>query len=139
MIYLLNYERISQDIIDACGSYAIANILSITKTIVNLIQLLGPIICMVALAINFTKLMSNPDEKKYKPIIKNCIIALIILFMVPFIINLTMRLADESFDLAKCWNNAEEVANAGENSEYVETTEKPRKPVIVEPGNNNNP
>ena len=132
-MYILAYERISQDIIDACGSAGIANLLSITKTIVNLIQIVGPILAMIALAVCFTRLMTNPEEKKYKAALKNSLIALVVLFMVPLLINLTMSLADESFDLAKCWNNAEDVAKLGEDSTYVDTTDKPKQDIILTP------
>lgn len=124
MIYILEYEKISENIIDACGNIGIANILSIVKSFLDIIQIIGPILCIVALAINFTKLMTNPDEKKFKAGLKNSLIALVILFMVPFIINLTMSLADGSFDLATCWNNAEKVSTLGEDSNYVETSDK---------------
>ncbi len=130
MFYILDYERVSQDIIEACGSIGIAGLINIVKTVLSLIQIAGPILCMIALAINFIKLMSNPEEKKYKPIIKNCILALVILFMVPFIVNLVMRLADESFDLAKCWNNAEDVVEFGEDSQYVDTSDEAAQPIL---------
>ena len=130
MFYILDYERESQDIIEACGSIGIAGLINIVKTVLSLIQIAGPILCMIALAINFIKLMSNPEEKKYKPIIKNCILALVILFMVPFIVNLVMRLADESFDLAKCWNNAEDVVEFGEDSQYVDTSDEAAQPIL---------
>ena len=130
MFYILDYERVSQDIIEACGSIGIAGLINIVKTVLSLIQIAGPILCMIALAINFIKLMSNPEEKKYKPIIKNCILALVILLMVPFIVNLVMRLADESFDLAKCWNNAEDVVEFGEDSQYVDTSDEAAQPIL---------
>lgn len=136
MFYLLDYERVSSDIIEACGSVGIAGLLNIVKTILSTIQIIGPILCMVALAINFIKLMTNPEEKKYKPIIKNCIMALVILFMVPFIVNLVMSLADESFNLAKCWNNAESVVKLGEESNYVDTSGK--QPQSILPGTSGN-
>lgn len=132
-MYILAYERISKDIIDACGDAGIANLLSITKKIVNLIQIIGPILALVALAVCFTRLMANPDEKKYKAGLKNSLIALGVLFAVPFLINLTMSLTDESFDLAKCWNNAEKVAKIGEDSTYVDTSDKPKQPMITNP------
>lgn len=138
-MYILTHERISEDIINACGNAGIANLLSITKTIVNLIQIVGPILAMVALAICFTKLMTNPDEKKYKAGLKNSLIALGVLFAVPFLINLTMSLTDESFDLAKCWNNAEKVEKIGENSSYVDTSNGNRKPVITDSDDFDNP
>ena len=130
MFYILDYERVSEDIIEACGSIGIAGLINIVKTLLSLIQIIGPILCMIALTINFIKLMSNPDEKKYKPIIKNCIMALVILFMVPLIINVVMRFADESFDLAKCWNNAEDVVELGEDSQYVDTSEEPPQSIL---------
>ena len=130
-MYILAYERISQNIIDACGSSGIANLLNITKTIVNLIQIVGPILAMVALTFCFIRLMTNPEEKKYKAALNNSLIALVVLFMIPFLINLTMSLTDESFDLAKCWNNAEDVAKLGEDSTYVDTTDKPKQDIIV--------
>lgn len=133
MIYLLDYQRISQDIIDSCGSIGIANVLSITKSILNLIQIIGPILAVVALAINFTKLTANPEEKKYKAGLKNSIIALVVLFMVPFLVNLSMSLADESFSIATCWNNAEDVAKIGEDNDYVEITDKDRQEIITKP------
>ena len=130
MFYLLDYERVSSDIIEACGSVGIAGLLNIVKTVLSMIQIIGPILCMVALAINFIKLMTNPEEKKYKPIITNCIMALVILFMVPFIVNLVMSLADKSFNLAKCWNNAEAVVELGKESEYVNTSGKTPQSII---------
>ena len=48
---------VSEDIIEACGNIGIANILSIAKTVLNLIQIVGPILSIVALAICFAKLM----------------------------------------------------------------------------------
>ncbi len=127
------YERISQDIVDACGSIGIANILSITKKILNIIQIIGPILAMVALAICFIRLMTNPDEKKYKAGLKNSITALVLLFLIPFLVNLTMSLADESFDIAKCWNNAEAVISSESENTYVDTGEGNRQNVILKP------
>ena len=133
-MYILAYERISQNIIDACGSSGIANLLNITKTIVNLIQIVGPILAMVALTFCFIRLMTNPEEKKYKAALKNCLIALVVLFMVPLLINVAMSLADESFNIAKCWNNAAEVVAAEqEDSGYVDTSSKPKQEIISTP------
>ena len=45
-----------------------------------------------------------------------------VLFLVPFIVNLAMNLADESFDIAKCWNNAEAILQQAseEQNKYVD-------------------
>lgn len=131
-------ETISEDIIEACGNIGIANILSITKTILNIIQIVGPILSIISLAICFTKLITNPDEKKYKAGLKTSLISLVLLFMIPFLVNLTMSLADSSFDLAKCWNNAEKIANTGKST-YVDTSEEEKKSIIVQPGEYDTP
>ena len=123
-------ETISEDIIEACGNIGIANLLSITKTVLNMIQIIGPILSIVALGIFFTKLIANPDDKKTKAGLKNSIISLVILFLVPFLVNLSMSLADNSFDLATCWNHAEEVAKLGEESNYVETSDDERINIV---------
>ena len=130
---------VSEDIIEACGNIGIANILSITKTVLNLIQIVGPILSIVALAICFAKLITNPDEKKYKAGLKNSLIALVLLFMIPFLVNLTMSLADSSFDLAKCWNNAEQVASIGDESTYVETDDRDKQSIITNPDDYDTP
>lgn len=112
-----------------CSSVGLANILSIIKTCLNIIQIAGPIIGMVALVINFTKLMANPEEKKYSTSLKNSLIAMVMLFFLPFIINLTMGLLDNTFNLANCWTNAEKVKAEINNSNYIPTSDKERKSI----------
>lgn len=126
MIYIL-------DAASTCSSPALANILSILKQALALIQLIGPILGIVGLAICFTRLMVNPEEKKYKSAIKNCLIAILILFFIPFLVNLTMGLLDDSFNLATCWNNAESAKNSNGKAEYNNKKDKNKKPVILEP------
>ena len=128
MIYIL--EETNESIIDACGGIVLANIISIAKRILDLIQLVGPIIALVSLTICFIKLMTNPDDKKLKAGLKNSLIALVILFLVPFMVNLTMSLVDDTFSLAKCWNNAEEVASFDNDNTYVDTSEKPKQNIV---------
>lgn len=123
-------ETISSDIIESCGSVGIAGILSITKTVLNIIQIVGPILSIVGLAVCFVKLTVNPDDKKYKAGLKNSLISLVVLFMVPFLVNLSMSMADNTFDLATCWNHAEEVASLGEDSEYVEIHEDKKENIV---------
>ena len=48
--------------------------------------------------------MINPEDKKYKKAIINWLIAIVMLFMLPLIINLVMRLLDDSFSISRCWN-----------------------------------
>lgn len=101
------------DLTAVCGSYAVATLLSVFKRALNLIQMIGPIVGIIALIINFTKLMITPDEKKLKNVIRNWAIAIIILFLIPTCVNLVMRLFDDTFTVSKCWNQVDELFDNG--------------------------
>lgn len=101
------------DLTAVCGSYAVATLLSVFKRALNLIQMIGPIVGVIALIINFTKLMITPDEKKLKNVIRNWAIAIIMLFLIPTCVNLVMRLFDDTFTVSKCWNQVDELFDNG--------------------------
>ncbi len=110
MIYTL-------DTVTTCSSPILVNILSIMKTGLNIIQIVGPILTLIALTLNFSKLMANPDDKKSKKGLFNCLIATAILFFLPFVINLTMSIMGDNFTVSNCWNNVEEAKNNIENNQ----------------------
>lgn len=93
-------------IVNQCGDPALASILGMLKSILNIIHLVGPIIGIVSITISLIKLMSNPDEKKYKKLITNWVIAIVILFLLPMVVNVVMGLLDNSFTISSCWNYA---------------------------------
>ena len=101
------------DLTAVCGGYAVATLLSVFKRALNLIQMIGPIVGIIALIINFTKLMITPDEKKLKNVIRNWAIAIIMLFLIPTCVNLVMRLFDDTFTVSKCWNQVDELFDSG--------------------------
>ena len=101
------------DLTAVCGSYAVATLLSVFKRALNLIQMIGPIVVIIALIINFTKLIITQDEKKLKNVIRNWYIAIIMLFLIPTCVNLVMRLFDDTFTVSKCWNQVDELFDNG--------------------------
>lgn len=104
-----------------CSDPGLAAILSVVKRFMNILWIVGPILAIVGAGIAFYKLMSNPDEKKYKNLFKNMIIALIVLFLLPAIVNAVMKLLDGNFDIASCWNQADSVNQTnGGNSSYID-------------------
>lgn len=107
-----------------CTDPGLANVIAIIKKVVNIIWLIGPILAIVSAVISGIKLMSNPDEKKYKPLFKNCIMALLMLFIVPIIVNTVMALFDKSFEVAACWNQAETISTNGQSSGYINKHDK---------------
>jgi len=113
------------DLVHACGDPAIANLVSIFKTILNFIQLIGPILALLALGINFIKLMASPEDKKLKKTLSNWLISLFMLFFIPMLVNVTMGLLDDSFELTKCWNYAgRNSSNSQIQKTYDDTTGK---------------
>lgn len=92
------------DIVSGCSDPGLAQILKVIRTFLSIVQIVGPIIAMVALAKNLIKLLSNPDEKKYQSLIFNWAVALFVLFLLPVLVNLVMGWLDDSFTISACWS-----------------------------------
>lgn len=107
-----------------CFDPGLANILTIVKRAMNIMWVVGPILAIIAAVINGVKLMSNPDEKKYKNLFKTSITALLILFFLPVVINVLMGLFDKTFEFAACWNSAERVSTNNQESNYIPNNDR---------------
>lgn len=120
------------DLISTCGNKGIASLISIAKTALTIIQIAGPIIAIIGLVSILIKLMSNPENKKLKTALKNWLIALLMLFFIPVIVNVVMRLLDDSFSIAACWNYAENAKPDG-NSSYISPNNENSQNVVGNP------
>jgi len=116
-----------------CSDPGLANILAIIKRFMNIIWIIGPILAIVSAVIIAIKMMSNPDEKKYKPLFKNCITALLMLFLVPLLVNVVMGLFDDTFEIAACWNQASNVSTNGQNSGYIDNDKDKSGSMLTDP------
>ena len=94
------------DAIEGCSSSSMSLIIDAFKSILLIIQIVGPIALIIAITLDFIKLTADPDNKEIKKKISNSIIATIFLFFIPFIINFTMSLLGNSFSITACWNSA---------------------------------
>lgn len=92
----------------ACNDPGLASVLLVVKKILSLLQIIGPILALIMMSIHLINLVKNPDDKKGIPKIRNCAIALVVLFMVPVIVNAFFALLDDSIPLSSCWNSAPE-------------------------------
>lgn len=97
------------DIINQCGDPGLAKILEIIKSVLGLIQMIGPIVAMISICINLIKLMASPEEKKYKNLIRNWLFAFVMLFILPVVVNVVMSLFDDSFKISACWNYLDKI------------------------------
>ncbi len=118
------------NIISVCSDPGMGVILNVLKNILNIIQIVGPIVFLIALVINFTKLMMNPEEKK---LIKNCFNSLwgaIIIFAIPIFINVVMSMLSTDFTLSSCWNNIK-ITNT--RASYISPTGQRGKQIFINP------
>ena len=122
------------DMVSTCGNPALSNLFSIAQKMITIIQILAPILAIVALGINLTKSVINPDDKKNFSMYKNWIIALVMVFAIPTLVNATMGILGEDYDISACWNNAKN-ANTSGNSTYkpVNNNNKPSGPINTTP------
>ena len=90
---------------------SIQSILNIIKTIVNWLQILIPVGLILFGTIDMGKAVIAGDEKKIKeaqkPFIKRLISAVIV-FLIPFIVNLAINLfVDDATEWKACWTKAQ--------------------------------
>lgn len=94
------------DITVYCSDPGLGFILLILKRAFIIIQVIVPIILLVSLAYLFTKMVMDPDNKKLINNVRNAIIACVVVFLLPTLVNLTMNILGENYTLSECWNNA---------------------------------
>ena len=134
------------DMVGTCCNPALANLFNIAQRIITIIQILAPILAIVALGINLTKSVMNPDDKKNFSMYKNWIIALVMVFAIPTLVNVTMGILGEDYDISACWNNAKNANTSGNSTYKPVNNNKPSGPINTTPdsydkgssGNNNN-
>lgn len=94
---------------EACGDIALANILSLTQTAFNIICVAVPIILVISLIWTIVKVITDPDQKHFIRKIISQIVAAVIVFFLPAIVNLIMMwLPDGGFNISSCWQAARE-------------------------------
>ena len=139
-----------------CDDYVLATILTIVRRAIEFIQFVVPIVLLVVGVWQGIKLMINPDDdKKGKKKLVNSFVSALIIFFIPYIINLTMDIITEygdvgietsgtvvSFNLSSCWAAVEETQdkmdsvrdNGGSNSSTISLEMAKKKSIL---GGNN--
>ena len=120
------------DIITSCNDCSLKEILLIVKKILGLIQLLGPLLAIVSLVYTFIMLVNKPDDKKLPKRITNSLLALIIMFFIPVIVNTVFYILDDSFIVSSCWNNIDTSSN--NKAQYIEIdVNRERAKIVSDP------
>ncbi len=93
-----------------CNDAGLATILAVVKNMLNIIWIVGPIVSIIALIIGITKLVTTPDDKKIPKTIFNSLIALVVLFLIPALVNGVMYMLGESSSVSSCWNRSSTIS-----------------------------
>lgn len=109
------------DVMETCSNPALSTVLPVTKAILLLIQIVVPIALLVSFTIGFVKLSINPEEKDSFRKLLNKIIAAIIVFLLPLLMNVIMGVVGESTEFSDCWNKVPNGISIWGDSTYVET------------------
>lgn len=113
---------------EICSSSTMAIILGPIKNFLSLLQIIGPILCVISIVYSFIMLMKNPDDKKAKPRIKNSVIALIFVFFIPLLVNVVCNLTYENFEFSRCYSSS---GNFKLNkSSYIAVDDNERKNIL---------
>lgn len=86
-------------LVEICGDAGLAHILVIVRRFLNVVYIIGPIVALAGLTYHLVKLVFSPDGKKNKQSIKNWLIAFLMLFLVPILINIVLGLLTINFNL----------------------------------------
>lgn len=128
----------TSDVNSCCSDYGIATYLSLMKKVLNIIHIIVPIVLIAMVAINLTQLMMDPDDQKKIKMnsLKNKIIAAVIVFFIPYMMNMVVEiisysgLTPENFSLAGCYLAADDTTTImHETEEYNAMTPIKRQKV----------
>ena len=108
-MYILN-------LLGNCGNPGLANLFYIAQSFITVIQIIAPILAIISLGINLTKSVINPEDKKNFSMYKNWLIALVMVFVIPTLVNATMGMLGEDYSISACWNNASNASTRGEST-----------------------
>lgn len=117
-----------------CEDSGLTLLISTIKRGLTLIWVIAPILAMMGITYALVKLMSTPFEKKYKNLIKNSVISLAVVFLVPTLVNTVMVLFDDTFEISACWNSIENASSvASQRSHYIDINNRPRHNIFTDP------
>jgi len=126
---------------NTCQGVELIIFLSMFKKILTLIQMITPILAIIAITVICCKMMANPEEKKYKKKLINTVIALIVVFLIPTITKVAINLAASSAQVTNCLED-EELSSLMEQSyqeaEYIEIDDKDKKNIYTNPNDYEN-
>ena len=129
-------QMLSCELGTCCGDPGIAVLLNSASKVIDLIQIVVPILLMVMASIRFTQMVMNPERKGGLASIRNMFVASALVFFVPVFVNVVLSWLPDSFTISACWQQAKIMAEATRTTsyQYVSPYEKEnRSSTIVNP------
>ena len=102
-----------------CTDYALAGILYVFQRIINIIQIIVPIILLISVSIWLIQVIINPDEKKNLKKLYNMVIAAVVVFFVPMLVNMILGMIDSNNNFIKCWRDAKNISFNINNNHHI--------------------
>lgn len=118
-----------------CSDYGLMNVLNVFRRILDIVQIVVPIILIIALTIKLTQILTNPDEKKEMKKIYNMGVAAVVVFFIPMLVDVTLGMMPDSYQLSSCWNMAKEQSTSISSSahKYINPHKKNPQQVLINP------
>ncbi len=116
-----------------CSDYGIVSVLDVIRKVLELFQLLVPILLIVGTTVQFIVLASNPEAKDGLKKLSNKYIAAVVCFFLPIIVNVVLNLLPENFEISSCWQTAKVSAEMVrmQESKYINPHTKEAKSIII--------
>lgn len=116
-----------------CSDPGLGFILQVLKRFFTIIEVIAPIVLLISLAILFTKMVTDPENKKLKKNVQNAVFATVIIFLIPVLLNLTMTILGNNYTLSECWNNAYTAHGSGKYIAKNDNSDKKPTSVYIDP------
>lgn len=130
-----NILNCSGNITSCCTAPGIASFMVILKRIIELIRIIVPILLILMITIEVGKIMMNPDDKKKLKSVYNKVLATIIIFLLPTILNAILNSVEGQPQVIACWNAAQDENRISIASSYiVSDRDKNKKSLISDEG-----
>ncbi len=110
-------------LIGSCNSSSLLVTLSAFKRIINLIQIIVPLLLMIGAAIGIYQMVINPERKNGLKSIINKVIAAALVFFVPVLVNAVMGMVGDNNNFSSCWNAVDANSRGSSSTEYVDPHE----------------
>ena len=120
MIYLLDCNEL---LANCCTDGGLIRVLNISKNIMDLIQLLAPIILILMASVHVAQLVINPDMKNGKKKLTNKVIAALLVFFVPTLLGAILNMLPDKYELGSCWKSARNIQNYEAEASYITISE----------------